>query len=454
MENNEIINKVVKFTESIVSGGDFNKIEISRILNLSYHSDRNLNIYRGILFVYYFYKFEKLPQKKFKNLSTDKKFLKCVSLLNGNVLPPHEIGSLFLSILTIPDKETECRDVLLGSFYGSLWFLMNNPENFEIAVDYGVEIIKSAFSIDEFDFLEKTKLKKNDAKVINLAGSGKKEVKLLNISSMTAVITAAISKKIGTNIVVEKTISRTTSSITGSGDIFESIGVNLDIPINKMAEMSLETKLGVFDINKIVPKLNRIYDGRLYDVQVFAGLVGGAAIVNPVDADLINYGLVRGSNKLCLAILNKLYPDKNILIISGKDPKGKSIIDQISVVADTEIAQRINGKTFLYTITPREFGFDFEPFRYIQTTKSPGENIEQFIKLLAGQGNKNLEQAVAMEAILNLYGLGIIDNLKKGANLALEIIRSGAGIKILEDLISHSNGNINKFNGLLKVCLN
>jgi len=180
----------------------------------------------------------------------------------------------------------------------------------------------------------------------------------------------------------------------------------------------------------------------------------GAAIVNPVDADLINYGLVRGSNKLCLAILNKLYPDKNILIISGKDPKGKSIIDQISVVADTEIAQRINGKTFLYTITPREFGFDFEPFRYIQTTKSPGENIEQFIKLLAGQGNKNLEQAVAMEAILNLYGLGIIDNLKKGANLALEIIRSGAGIKILEDLISHSNGNINKFNGLLKVCLN
>ena len=331
---------------------------------------------------------------------------------------------------------------------------MNNPENFEIAVDYGVEIIKSAFSIDEFDFLEKTKLKKNDAKVINLAGSGKKEVKLLNISSMTAVITAAISKKIGTNIVVEKTISRTTSSITGSGDIFESIGVNLDIPINKMAEMSLETKLGVFDINKIVPKLNRIYDGRLYDVQVFAGLVGGAAIVNPVDADLINYGLVRGSNKLCLAILNKLYPDKNILIISGKDPKGKSIIDQISVVADTEIAQRINGKTFLYTITPREFGFDFEPFRYIQTTKSPGENIEQFIKLLAGQGNKNLEQAVAMEAILNLYGLGIIDNLKKGANLALEIIRSGAGIKILEDLISHSNGNINKFNGLLKVCLN
>lgn len=453
MENNEIINKVVKFTESIVNGSDFNITEIQKILNISYYSNSNLNIYRGILFIYNFYKFEKIHYK-FENLRTDERFLKCISLLDGNTLPPPEIGGLFLSILTIPDKEKEYRDILLGSFYGSLWQFMNNPKNFGIAVNYGVEIIKSAFSMDRFDFFKKIKLKKDNIKIINLAGSGKKEVKLLNISSMTAVITAAIGKKIDTNIIVEKTISRATSSMTGSGDIFESIGVNLDMPINKMAEISLETKLGIFDINKIVPKLNCIYDGRLYNIQVFAGLVGGAAIVNPINADLINYGLTRGSNKLCLAILNKLYPDKNILIISGKDPSGKSIIDQISIEADTEIIQRINGKNSLYTITPKEFGFDFKPFKYVQTTKSPEENIKQFIQLLAGQSNKNLEQAVAMEVALNLYGLEIIDNLKNGANLALETIRSGAGIKIIEDLIFCSNGDINKFNNLLNVYLN
>ncbi|MFH0805367.1 MAG: hypothetical protein ABIG88_03000 [Patescibacteria group bacterium] len=450
MENNEIIRKVVKFTESIVNGNDFNETEIQKILNLSYHSDSNLNIYRGILCVHNFHKFKKLPLEQFRNLSADERFIKCVFLLNGDTLLSSEIGNLFLNILTIPDEEIEYRDILLGSFFGSLWLLMNNHENFKIAVDYGVEIIKSAFSIDRFNFSKKIKLERNDAKIINLAGSGKKEIKLLNISSMVAVIIATVGKKINENIIVEKTISQSTSSITGSGDIFESVGVNLDIPINKIAEMSLETKLGVFDINKIVPKLNRIYDGRLYDIQVFAGLVGGAAIVNPIDTDLINYGLTRGSSKLCLAILNELYSDKNIIVIQGKNPRGQAVIDQISIVADTEIAQRINGKSSLYTITPKEFSFDFEPFKYVQTTKSQKENINQFIKLLAGQGNKNLKQAVAMEVALNLYGLGVINNLKNAALLSLEVINSGEGVNLLKNLVIASGGDVNKFDKLIK----
>ena len=450
MENNEIIRRVVKFTESIVNGNDFNETEIQKILNLSYRSDSNLNIYRGILSVHNFHKFEKLPLEKFKKFSTDERFIKCASLLNGDALLSSEIGDLFLNILTIPDKEIEHRDILLGSFYGSLWSLMNNPENFEIAEDYGVEVVKSAFSIDKFDFSKKIKLEKNSAKIINLAGSGKKEIKLLNISSMVAVITAVIGRKIDENIIVEKTISRATSSITGSGDIFESIGVNLDMPINKIAEMSLETKLGVFDINRVVPKLNHIYDGRLYDVQVFAGLVGGAAIVNPVDTDLINYGLTRGSSKLCLAILNKLYPGKNIIILQGKNPRGEAVIDQISIVADTEIAQTINGKNSLHIITPKEFGFDFEPFNYIQTAKSQKENINQFIKLLAGQGNKNLKQAVAMEVTLNLYGLGLINNFKNTASLSLEVINSGEGVNLLKNLVIASGGDVNKFDKLIR----
>lgn len=455
MKNNEIIKKVVRFTENVVSGNNINEAEISKILNLADRSSNNLNVYKGILNAYHFFKFKKLPKKdKFTNLITDERFIKCILLLDGNVLPPTEIGDIFRSMLIIPDKEAEYRDVLLGSFYCAIWPFMNAPENFEIAVDYGFEIVGSAFHLDKFDIQKKLKLKEKKAKVISLAGSGKKEIKLLNISSMTAIITAVVGIKIGENIIVEKIISKSTSSVTGSSDIFESVGVNLDMPISEMAKISLETKLGVFNINKIVPKLNHIYDGRLYNVQTFAGLVGGAAIVNPIDVNLINYGLTRGSTNLCLAILSKLYSNKNIIILQGQNSKGESAIDQISVVADTEIAQIINEKKSLQSITPREFGFDFKPFKYIQTTKSSEENIKEFIKLIAGQSNKNLEQVVAMEVALNLYGLEIIDNLKIGAKLALEAIDSGEGLGVLENLISYSNGNKDKFNSLLKICLN
>ena len=451
---NKVINKIVKFTENIVNGRNFSKNEILATLNLAEQSDRNLNIYKGILILYYFSKFKDVPDKKFERLKTDENFTKCISLLNGDTLSPPEVGGVFLNILTIPDDNREYRDILMGCFYGALWPFMNNPQNFDVAVDYGIALIKSAFSLDNFNTKKKISLAKSKAKIISLAGSGKKEIKLLNISSMAAVITAAVGKAIGENIVVEKTISRTTSSVTGSSDIFESLGVNLDMSIHKMADISLRTRLGVFDINTIVPKLNHVYDGRLYNVQVFAGLVGGAAVVNPIDADLINYGLTRGSIKLCLAILSKLYPNKNIIVLQGKNSSSKPVMDQVSVVSETEIAQRIRGQNSFGKVTPRDFGFGYRSFKYIETTENSSENLKEFIKLLAGQGNKDLEEAVAMEVSLNLYGLGTIDDLKTGADLALQAIHSEEGVEVVKDLVSFSNGDMRRLSSLLGTYLN
>lgn len=448
--DNKVANKVVKFTENIVNGENFNNNEILATLKFTDQSNRNLNVYKGILAIYYFSKFNDFPDKKFERLKTDESFTKCISLVKGDVLLPSEVGGVFLNILTIPDSDGEYRDILAGCFYSALWSFMNNPQNFDTAVDYGIAIIESAFSLDDFDIKKKLNIGKNKVKVISLSGSGKKEIKLLNISSMAAIITAAVGKTIGENIVVEKTISRATSSVTGSSDIFEFLGVNLGMPIHKMADISLRTGLGVFDINAIVPKLNHVYDDRLYNVQVFAGLVGGAAIVNPVDVDLINYGLTRGSTKLCLAILSKLYPNKNILVLQGKNPTDEPVIDQISVAADTEIAQRIRGQNNFSKVTPLVFGFGYTPFKYIETAQNPNENLKEFIKLLAGWGEKNLEQAVAMEVSLNLKGIGITDDLAAGANLALQVIRSGEGIKVLKDLITFSNGDINRFNKVIQ----
>jgi len=50
---------------------------------------------------------------------------------------------------------------------------------------------------------------------------------------------------------------------------------------------------------------------------------------------------------------------------------------------------------------------------------------------------------------LNLWGLGMVDDLKNGAHLASEVINSGNGIKIVEDLVFYSNGNTQKFNKLI-----
>ena len=447
-----IIKKVVKFTENIEEGKIYKESEYLKILNQLNRVPINLNVYKGIILFYYFYTYKKLPPD-FCFLSKDDIFLKLQNIMEGYLLSPIEIGKIFYNILTRNDMDIEYKEILMGSFYGALWPFMNDPQNFDIAVDYGIEIIRSAFSLDNFDFKKKLKISYDKAKIISLGGSGKKKYKLLNISSMSAVITAATGKKIGEDIIIEKTSSRATSSITGSVDIFELAGANLDLPLDKMIDVSLKVGLWIFDINRLVPRLNYIYDGRLYNVQVFAGLVGGAAIVNPVDVDLITYGLTRGSTKLCLAILSRLYPDKNILIIQGKDTNGVPVVDQISILGNTEIAYKIKNQLTIREFTPKDFGFNFKPLKHIKSSNNPIENLKEFIKFLAGYAREELKQLVAMETALNLFGLEIIDDLKMGAKLALETINSGEGLKILRDLVICSGGDIQKFNNIVNITL-
>lgn len=152
-----------------------------------------------------------------------------------------------------------------------------------------------------------------------------------------------------------------------------------------------------------------------------------------------------------MAILDKIYPNKNILVLQGKDQSGKSVIDQISIAADTEIAQNLQNQMAIVEVTPKDFGFDFRPFEYIETAQSSNENLNEFIKFLIGKGNKDFEQAVAMEVALNLFGLGITNNLKTGARLALKAIRFGNGIKVVEDLVTYSSGNMQRFYDLTNI---
>lgn len=115
------LNKIVKFTENITDGQDFRKSEALDVLDLINNSDRNLNVYRGILTLNYFSKFNKFPDSSLEKLKTDENFLKCLFLLKRDVLPPpEEVGSVFLNILKIPNNDGKYRDILMGCFYGSL----------------------------------------------------------------------------------------------------------------------------------------------------------------------------------------------------------------------------------------------------------------------------------------------------------------------------------------------
>lgn len=441
-------NKVIKFTEEISTNKKATETEFLEMVSSIEEIDKNMNVYKGILSIFYFHNFNKILYKEYKDIFSESIFNKLLSILEGNKMKPMEVGTLLSDILNgdIDDN----KDFLLGCFYGPLWFFMDKDENFDISVEYGVEIAKAAFNMDDFDLDNKLKVQDKNIKVISMAGSGKKDVKLLNISTMASIITASLSKNKGMNVVLSKTVSAATSSVSGSSDVFEVLGVNLSVPVDAMKDIMLKTGLGVFNINNLVPKLNSIYDKKLHNVQVFAGLVGGSAIVNSIDVDLINYGLTRGNPRLSMEILSKLYPQKNIVVLQGENLEKKSIVDQMSVSGNTNVCVKRDGKSKYLTLSPEDFGFNFMSFKYIKSNGSMEENLKSFITFLKGDANKDLEYLVAMEVSLNLFGLGIIDDLKIGATMAIEEIERGGGIALVREIVLLSGGDINKCNVLLE----
>jgi len=208
--------------------------------------------------------------------------------------------------------------------------------------------------------------------------------------------------------------------------------------IDEMNDVMSKTGIGIFNINNIVPKLNKVYDGRLYNMQFFAGLVGGAAQVNPMDADLIVYGLTRGSTDLCLEILKKIYPKKDVIVIQGKNLKNKSVMDQISINGNTIFCCNIKNNYFYKDLSPEDFGFKRQSFSKVLSKKTKDENLVEFIKFINGQGDRTL-----MEVAMNLLGLGIVEDLKEGSKMAFEVIKAGEGLDLIKNLIKATGGREN-----------
>lgn len=398
---------------------------------------------------YYLYKFKSndfnlIPEKY---VSILKKYLEILEWKNIN-------NSLkyFNDILNLPDLENKYRDFLFWWFSFVLWNYMHNRENFDETTYIWVNLIKIAFSLDNYDYKRKiSSINKVDEKIICIWWSWKKnsKYKLLNISSMSAVITASFWIMYWKNIIVSKVWSKSTSSVTWSEDIFSYLWINLNHSIKEMYDISKKTKLWIYSIWNIVPKLNHVYDNRLYNVNVFAWLVWWPAIVNPIKWDLIYYWLTTWNWEITSNILYKIYK-KNILVINWENKKWKKIIDQFSLDGYTNISWVINNKSVNFKLTPENFWINYSNYKWVLTSDNIKSNSEYFLDLLSWKSSENLKNIIAMETTMQLYWIWIIDDFVKWFNLTKNVINSWIWIKILENLILSTWWNIEILNKYLK----
>lgn len=261
--------------------------------------------------------------------------------------------------------------------------------------------------------------------IFEIVGTGGDNAQSFNISTTSALVAAAGGMK------VAKHGNRAASSLCGTADCLEALGVNIQqnpkrcIELLKDAGMCfffaqkyhtsmkyvgpIRKELGFRTVFNILGPLTNPGSPKMQLLGVY-----DEYLVEPLAQVLINLGVKRG------------------MVVYGKDR-----LDEISMSAPTAVCEFKDGWFRSYTIAPEDFGFE-------RCTKddlkggTPEENAKITREILGGaKGHKR--NAVLMNAGAALYIGGKAETLKDGIALAAEIIDSGKALETLDKLIKVSN---------------
>lgn len=261
--------------------------------------------------------------------------------------------------------------------------------------------------------------------VLEIVGTGGDNAKSFNISTTSALVAAAGGVK------VAKHGNRAASSLSGTADCLEALGVNIQQDPEKCIELLKEVGMCFFFAQKYHTSMK--YVGAIRKELGFRTVFNILGpLTNPASPSMQLLGVYDDYLVEPLAKVLASLGVKRGMAVYGMDK-----LDEISLSAPTKICEIKDGWYRTTLITPEDFGFE-------RCTKedlrggTPKENAETTRAILKGEkGHKR--NAVLLNAGAALYIAGKAPSMKDGVKLAAELIDSGKATATLEKFISLSN---------------
>ena len=261
--------------------------------------------------------------------------------------------------------------------------------------------------------------------VFEIVGTGGDNAHSFNISTTSALVAAAGGMK------VAKHGNRAASSLCGTADCLEALGVNIMQSPKRCVELLKEAGICFFFAQK--------YHTSMKYVGAIRKELGFRTVFN-ILGPLTNPGT---PSMQLLGVYDEylVEPLAQVLISLGVKRGmvvyGQEKLDEISMSAPTTVCEIKDGWVKNYVITPEQFGLE-------RCTKedlaggTPEENAAITRSVLGGEKGPR-RNAVLMNAGASLYIGGKADSMKDGISLAAELIDSGKALETLEKLIDISN---------------
>ena len=261
--------------------------------------------------------------------------------------------------------------------------------------------------------------------IFEIVGTGGDNAHSFNISTTSALVAAAGGMK------VAKHGNRAASSLSGTADCLEALGMNIQQSPARCIELLNEVGMCFFFAQKYHTSMK--YVGAIrkgLGFRTVFNILG--PLTNPGSPSLQLLGVYDEYLVEPLAQVLVSLGVKRGMVVYGMDK-----LDEISLSAPTKICEIKDGWFKSFVITPEQFGF-------ARCTKddlkggTPAENAATTRAILGGQqGHKR--NAVLMNAGAALYIGGKAASIAEGIALAAQMIDSGAALATLDKLIEVSN---------------
>jgi anthranilate phosphoribosyltransferase len=257
--------------------------------------------------------------------------------------------------------------------------------------------------------------------LVDTCGTGGDATGTFNISTATAFVVA------GAGIRVAKHGNRSVSSLCGSADVVEALGIRIDLPADAVARCIDEVGIGFLYAPLLHEAMRYVVLARReMKIRTVFNLLG--PICNPARATAQVLGVYNEDlTEIMAQVLCELGSER-AFVVHGSDG-----LDEITISGESKISEVRNGEVRTYYVTPEDFGIARAPISAIQGGDAR-QNAAIIRDILSGRGGTRYD-VVLLNAAAGLVVGGKASGLREGIELAKESIRSGNALSHLNRLI-------------------
>jgi anthranilate phosphoribosyltransferase len=257
--------------------------------------------------------------------------------------------------------------------------------------------------------------------LVDTCGTGGGSLTTFNISTAASLVAA------GAGVRIAKHGNRSFTSRSGSADVLEALGVEIQLSAERMGEVLEEAGIVFMFAPLLHPAMRHVGSvrrelGFRTVMNILGPLTNPAGVtrqlVGVADPELVD---------LVVHALRELGHARALVV------HGEPGVDELSPVGSTRVAELRDGEVFERSVGPGDFGLPIARPEELSGGE-PEENAQVILDVLEGTRTDGAYTATVLNAGAAIYLSGQVDSLGEGMTAAKEAVESRAALGALERL--------------------